>query len=167
MIGIRGEHPADAAAIGAVTRAAFRDGPHASHTEHLIVDALRREGQLAVSLVAEAASSLVGHVAVSAVGISDGTAGWYGLGPLSVLPQWQGRGVGSQLVGEALRALRARGAAGCVVLGEPAYYQHFGFRADPHLHLPGAAPEYFQAIGFGAPRARGTVSYHPAFGIRA
>jgi putative acetyltransferase len=64
---------------------------------------------------------------------------------------------------EALRILREKGAAGCVVLGEPAYYGRFGFLADPALVFPGAPPEYFQAFAFGASRPRGVVSYHAAF----
>jgi predicted N-acetyltransferase YhbS len=64
---------------------------------------------------------------------------------------------------EALRILREKGAAGCVVLGEPAYYGRFGFLAGPALVLPGAPPEYFQAFAFGASRPRGVVSYHAAF----
>jgi len=64
---------------------------------------------------------------------------------------------------EALRRLRERGAAGCVLLGEPGFYGRFGFQADPHLVLPGVAPEYFQALSFGSSRPHGVVSYHEAF----
>jgi predicted N-acetyltransferase YhbS len=66
----------------------------------------------------------------------------------------------------ALRALRAQGAAGCVVLGEPAYYGRFGFRADPQLLLPGVPPGYFQSLALGASRPCGIVSYHEAFTAR-
>jgi putative acetyltransferase len=97
------------------------------------------------------------------VSVSDGTPGWFGLGPLSVLPVHHRQGVGSRLMREALRILRATEAAGCVVLGEPKYYGRFGFRAEPTLILPGAPPEYFQAIAFGASHPQGTVRYHPAF----
>lgn len=162
--------PADAAAIEAVTVAAFRDAPHTSHTEQYVVNALRRAGQLTVSLVAERDGAIVGHVALSPVTIADGTAddtgGWFGLGPVSVLPAEQGRGLGSRLVREALRLLRERGGAGCVLVGEPAYYGRFGFRAEPGLVLPGIPPEYFQALSFGATLPRGTVAFHAAFGAQ-
>jgi putative acetyltransferase len=131
-IRIRPETPADAQTIEAVTAGAFRNAPHTSHTEQHIVDALRKAGKLAISLVAEVDGSVTGHVAISPVSISDGASGWFGLGPVSVLPQHQRRGVGSQLVREALRQLRDAGAAGCVVLGEPAgtVTYHEAFKAQ-------------------------------------
>ena len=161
---IRPETVSDLTAIEAVIVAAFLEAPHTSHTEQFIVAALRAAGALSVSLVAEAEGNVVGHVAVSPVTISDGTLGWYGLGPISVLPAWQGRGVGSALMRAALEALRERGAAGGVVLGEPVYYGRFGFKAEPGLVLPDIPPEYFQAVLLcGAILPRGSVTYHQAF----
>lgn len=160
---IRNERPADADAIHALVAAAFRDAPHTSHTEHFIVAALRNAGQLAVSLVAEEDDGIVGYVAASPVSISDGTQAWYGLGPVAVSPARQAQGIGRRLVEQALQALRGLGAAGCVVLGEPAYYGRFGFRAEPALGLPGVPPGYFQALSFGGALPCGSVSYHEAF----
>jgi putative acetyltransferase len=162
-IRVRGETPADVHDIEALAAAAFLHAPHTSHTEQYVVNALRAAGQLALSLVAQQGDTLIGHVALSAVSICDGTPGWFGLGPLSVLPQHQRRGVGSRLVHEALRSLRERGASGCVVLGDPEYYGRFGFTADPGLILPGVPVQYFQATSFGSSRPRGTVTYHAAF----
>lgn len=166
-IRIRHETAEDTQAIGAVTACAFQNAPYTSHTEQHIVSGLRRAGKLAISLVAEADGSVVGHVAISPVSISSGASGWFGLGPVSVLPQHQGRGIGSQLIREALRLLRGSGASGCVVLGEPRYYGRFGFQADPHLVLPGYPPEYFQALCFDSPMPEGAVSYHEAFDAQA
>ncbi len=146
--------------------AAFLNAPHTSHTEQFIISALRKAGALTVSLVADAAGTVIGHVAVSPVSISDGTCGWCGLGPIAVAPEHQDRGVGSRLMHAALVRLREDGAAGCVVLGEPGYYGRFGFRADPGLVLPGVPPEYFQALSLDASRPRGTVAYHEAFNAR-
>ena len=162
-IDIAGETAADVSAVRAVTISAFMHARHASHTEQFIVDALRRAGQLTVSLVAKTGSSIVGHVAVSPVSISDGAPGWYGLGPISVEPEYQRRGIGSRLMREALRVLRERGACGCVLLGEPRYYNRFGFQVDSNLTLPGVPLEYFQALSFGTSHPRGVVSYHAAF----
>jgi putative acetyltransferase len=106
---------------------------------------------------------VVGHVAVSPVAISGGAADWYGLGPISVLPDYQRRGVGSQLMREAIRTLNEKAAAGCVVLGEPTYYSRFGFLAEPALVLAGVPAEYFQALKLRPCDARGTVVYHRAF----
>jgi putative acetyltransferase len=162
-VNIRDETAADIAPIEAVTVRAFLNAPHTDHTEQFVVNALRKAGRLAISLVAEAEGIVIGHVAVSPVSLSDGTPGWFGLGPISVLPEQQRRGVGSRLMREALRRLRERGAAGCVLLGEPGYYGRFGFRADPNLVLPNVPPEYFQVICFGGSRPHGLVSYHEAF----
>ena len=163
QVRIRAETPVDALAIEALTVAAFLNAPHTSHTEQHIVNALREAGNLTVSLVAEIEAVVVGHVAVSPVSISGGAAGWFGLGPISVLPRYQRSGIGSRLMREALRILRERGASGCVVLGEPEYYSRFGFQADPQLVLPGVPPQYFQAVAFDSPMPRGTVRYHEAF----
>lgn len=89
---------------------------------------------------------------------------WFG--PISVSPAYQGMGIGAKLMNEALRRLRALGASGCVVLGEPAYYGRFGFRAEPTLVLPDVPPEYFQAVAFGGEIPTGAVSYHEAFEAR-
>ncbi len=162
-IRIRKETAADVPAIEAVTISAFLNAPHTSHTEQFIVSALRKSGSLSISLVADVEGSVVGHVAVSPVSLSDGASAWFGLGPISVVPKYQRRGVGSRLMREALRILRERGAAGCVLLGEPEYYSRFGFQVDPNLILPDVPPEYFQAISLDSSRPHGTVSYHEAF----
>ncbi len=164
---IRSETPADIAAIEAVTVAAFQHAAHTQHTEQFIVAALRRAGALTVSLVAEEGGQVIGHVAVSPVMVSDGVAGWYGLGPVSVAPACQGRGVGRALLERALAELRAQGAIGCVVLGEPGYYARFGFTAEPSLVLAGVPAEYFQALAFIGPPPSGTVAYQPAFAATA
>ncbi|WP_028475604.1 GNAT family N-acetyltransferase [Nevskia ramosa] len=166
-IEIRNEAARDIAAIEAVTIAAFLQAAHTDHTEQFIVDALRKAGQLTISLVADDDGAVIGHVAVSPVVLSDGASRWYGLGPISVVPGHQGRGIGSQLMTRALAELRALGAAGCVVLGDPRYYARFGFRAEPSLVLPDVPAEYFQAIVFSGQLPSVTVSYHQAFAARA
>ncbi|SPA42750.1 GCN5-related N-acetyltransferase, Putative acetyltransferase [Cupriavidus taiwanensis] len=163
---IRSERPDDAHAITEVTQAAFAVATHSSGTEQLIITALRAAGQLRISLVAELSGQVVGHVAISPVDISDGSAQWYGLGPVSVLPAHQGIGVGSQLIRAALDRLRQSGAQGCVVLGEPAYYSRFGFSAQSTLVLPGVPAEYFQAIALGPHVPSGVVRYHESFEVK-
>lgn len=83
-VAIRAERAGDEAEITEVTQAAFEDLPQSSQTEHLIVDALRTAEQLVISLVAEENEEIIGHIAVSPVEISDGSSGWYGIGPVSV-----------------------------------------------------------------------------------
>ncbi|MDZ3992883.1 N-acetyltransferase [Pseudomonas sp. Teo4] len=160
---IRNERAEDIQQIAAVTVAAFEQEVHSSHTEQFIVDALRKAGQLTVSLVAVDEDHVVGQVAVSPVTVSSGAAGWYGLGPISVLPDWQGQGIGSSLMKAALTELQKQGAAGCVVLGDPDYYNRFGFNAHAGLVLPGVPQAYFQALSFCGEFPAGTVHYHPSF----
>ena len=167
MTQIRKEVPADAPAIEAVTIEAFRGAAHASHTESCIVRALRRSGRLTLSLVVEDEGSIIGHIAVSPVDVSDGSRAWYGLGPVSVVPARQRQGIGTLLVKHALEQLRALGAAGCVVLGEPGYYGRFGFRTEPSLVLAGVPAGYFQAIAFRGPVPSAAVTYHDAFAATA
>jgi putative acetyltransferase len=161
---VRFEDSADVVAIRAVTVAAFLHAPHTDHAEHFIVDALRAAGALSISLVAEVDGDIVGHVAVSPVSISDGSTRWFGLGPISVRPGLQGQGIGTRLMHVALRKLQEQGAAGCVLLGDPAYYARFGFKREIELVFPDVPPEYFQAIAFGTAVPRGVVTYHAAFG---
>lgn len=166
---LRHETAADIAAIEAVTIAAFADNEHTSHNEQLIVRTLRAANELTLSIVAEEQGHIVGHVAVSSVTIvdSDGhkAPGWYGLGPISVLPSRQGQGIGSRLMEHALSELRALGGAGCVVLGEPAYYMRFGFQSYAGLLLPGVPSEYFMARALQGPIPKGVVTYSDAFNI--
>lgn len=163
---IRQESPSDAAAIHAVTVAAFLKAPHTAHTEQFIVEALREADALTISLVAEQDGEVVGHVALSPVSVSDGSTGWYGLGPISVKPELQRKGIGSLLMQAAIRLLRERGAAGCVLVGDPSYYSRFGFKPEPSLVLPDVPPEYFQALLFGPLLPQGLVAFHGAFSAR-
>lgn len=159
---IRDEQPGDAALIRKLVGEAFADAAHSSGTEGKIVDALREAGALAVSLVAIEDADIVGHVAISPVS-TGGAVGWFGLGPVAVVPERQRGGIGSALIEETLARLRQRRAAGCVVLGDPHFYRKFGFSHDPKVTFAGAPPEYFLVLDFGNGRPSGSVEYHPAF----
>lgn len=160
---IRPERPSDEGAIGAVTRQAFETHPHSRQTEHFIVSALRKAGALSVSLVAERGGEVVGHVAFSPVRIGDGSPDWYGGGPVSVRPGLQRKGIGRALMERGLGQLRERGAGGCVLVGDPAYYTRFGFANSPRLVLDGVPAEYFLALPLRDGAARGKVEFHEAF----
>ncbi|CAI0941434.1 MAG: GNAT family N-acetyltransferase [Serratia grimesii] len=164
---IRHETSTDIRDIEALTTAAFMDAEHSSHTEQFIVNALRRAGALSLSLVAEQHGRLIGHASLSPVTVSDGAQGWYGLAPVSVLPEKQNQGVGSELIRQLLAQLRDIGGAGCVVLGNPDYYGRFGFKAQDGLILPGIPAEYFQVIAFDGTLPDGEVAFHSAFDATA
>jgi putative acetyltransferase len=163
---IRNEIAADIPVIAEITKTAFATLAISQHTEQFIIAALRAAGSLTVSLVAEIEGKVVGHVAFSPVTISDGTSDWYGLGPVSVLPEHHRQGIGSALIREGLSRLRARGGRGCMLVGEPDYYQRFGFRNLPALTLEGVPPQYFLALPFGEETPGGAVVFHSAFAAR-
>lgn len=162
-IQIRSEASAEGARIREVTGLAFRGAAHTCQREHLLVDGLREAGALVVSLVAVADQEIVGHVAVSPVTVSTGTGEWFGIGPISVLPEWQRRGVGSRLMEAALAQLHARGARGCVRVGDPKFYGRFGVRSDPALTVPGVPPEVCLRLRFSESNDHGTATFHAAF----
>ncbi|MFC1397598.1 GNAT family N-acetyltransferase [Acinetobacter lactucae] len=160
---VRDEEITDIEAIEKLTKAAFQNAEHSSHTEHFIVNSLRTQGQLTIPLVAIEDGSIIGHVAISPVEMSSGEIGWYGLGPISVHPDKQGCGIGSLLMNKSLQKLKQLGAQGCVLLGEPSYYSRFGFKNYPELILPNVPSEYFQAVTFSGNIPKANVKYHEAF----
>ena len=162
---IRAEIAADEEAISSLITAAFRGAEHSGGNESEIVDKLRQAGSLTVSLVAIEDLRIVGHVAFSPVKIDGHSDGWFGLGPVAVAPGHQRHGIGTALIEAGLATLRTEGAAGCVVLGDPAYYARFGFAADAEFCLQGVPPQYFQRLSFRKRAHGGVVEYHPAFGI--
>ncbi len=151
---IREESGADAPAIRFVHQQAF-----GGDIEPRLVDMLRESGRVTLSLVAVVADKVVGHILFSPVTVelTPKNSCWTALGPIGVLPDYQGQGIGSQLVREGLAKCRQIGCDGVVLLGEPAYYSRFGFvRAGEHRLTSeyGAGPE-FQAMALspGAPGA--------------
>jgi putative acetyltransferase len=160
---IRDETRSDVDAITEVTRTAFEGHPYGSGTEQFIVRALRAAEVLTISLVAELDGRVVGHVGFSPVSISDGSAGWYGLGPVSVLPELQRQGIGKALIEEGLSRLKALGAAGCILVGDRAYYERFGFRYPAGLVYHGAPAEALMALPFDGSIPHGTVHFHEGF----
>jgi len=160
---IRNETSRDADAIGDVTVAAFETLDVSNHKEQFIVEALRAAKALTVSLVAETEGKVVGHIAFSPVVISDNTQGWYGLGPVSVLPPYQRKGIGKALIEEGLARLRAKGARGCCLVGHPEYYRKLGFESPSGLVVDDVPPEVFFALSFDGHAPQGRVSFHDGF----
>jgi putative acetyltransferase len=160
---IRSETNDDIDAIAEVTVAAFETLEISNHTEQFVIEALRAAQALTVSLVAEVDGRVIGHVAFSPVTISDGTQNWYGLGPVSVLPTYQGQGVGKALIHEGLSRLKGLGARGCCLVGHPEYYRKFGFDNLSGLEYEGVPPEVFLAMSFDGNTPQGTVTFHEGF----
>jgi putative acetyltransferase len=160
---IREEIPGDVAEIESVLRRAFTNHPHSNQTEHAIVAHMRHAGELVVPQVALIDGRVAGYATFSRVRLEPDNSGWYGLGPVAVEPYLQRNGIGTALIEAGLEILKQRGAVGCVVLGDRAYYRRFGFAQTPGLTFDGAPPEYFLAQAFIGAVPSASVFYHSAF----
>ncbi len=160
---IRSETDADVSAITEVTVAAFKTLEISNHTEQFIIAALRVAKALTISLVAEVDGRVIGHIAFSPLTISDGTQNWYGLGPVSVLPEYQRQGIGNALIKAGLSRLKDMNAGGCCLVGHPDYYRKFGFKNVSELVCEGVPQEVFFALSFDGNIPRGTVTFHEGF----
>lgn len=162
---IRDEVAADREAIASVLRAAF-----GGEDEARLVDRLRMDGDLVVSLTAEEGGSVIGHIGFSRLEISRGERSIraVALAPVAVRPHRQRRGTGSALVRVGLERCDEAGYAAVLVLGHPDYYPRFGFSAGlaERLCSPFSGPA-FMALALEPEALDGTgwaVSYPPAFG---
>ena len=160
---IRKETTSDFDVITEITIAAFKTLEVSNQTEQFIIKALRAADALTLSLVAEIEGQVVGHISFSPVTISDGSKEWYGLGPVSVLPDFQKQGIGKSLINEGLSQLKDMGGQGCALVGDPNFYKRFGFRNYPQLLLEGVPPEFFLVLPFSEIVPNGNVVFHEAF----
>lgn len=160
---IRSEQKADWKAIWHVTQMAFEGRPYAGGDEQDLIDNLRANGALSVSLVAIDDSVLVGQVTFSPASISSGLGKWFALGPISVLPERQGEGIGGSLIAAGMNVIEQMGASGCILTGDPRYYVRHGFALAPE-HCPDNEPrEHFMLRLLGTERPLGTFAFHSTF----
>lgn len=160
---IRNEKIDDIPAISQLVTEAMLMLAQSAGTEASIIEKLRADGALDLSLVAEQDGEVVGHLAASTARIGTQDR-WALIGPLAVLPSRHRQGIGTALMAEALRRLRAT-SRGVALVGDPAYYGRFGFRAYPHLSVAGCPPEVVQALPFDDTEPHGELIHHPAFGL--
>lgn len=158
----------DEGAIDEVVARAFQAEPLATGREVEIVQTLRSKKRLRLMMVAELRETgeVVGCLALSPVKMENQATGWFGLGPVAVVPKWQRSGVGSTMIQMTLATLQMEHANGCVVLGEPSFYQRLGFKVLPKLTLPGTPEGYFLALPMDGTNPEGRVFYHATFGKR-
>jgi putative acetyltransferase len=165
MITIRPEEPADVEVIHSIHKSAFP-----TEAEARLVDRLREERKIALSLIAEVEKGVVGHVAFSPVSVDPQNPAkrGLGLGPVAVQPEWQRKGIGEQLIMRGIEDCRRDGYSYMVVLGEPEYYGRFGFH---RASMFGLGNEYgvddpFMALELslgGLPKVPGIIKYVKVF----
>ena len=160
---IRKETPFDAPIIADLTARAFADVPYSDGSEPRIIDALRADGDLRLSLIAEVEGAIAGQITFSPVTIDLVERGWMGLGPVSVDPARQKQGIGSALIIEGLSQIKTLGAEGCVLVGDPAYYSRFGFKGDSGLQYGELDPAFVQQLPFDGKLRSGRVEYASGF----
>jgi putative acetyltransferase len=167
---VRVETAADVPAIRDLNVAVFP-----TDAEARLVDALRANAGLVLSLVAEEAEILVGHIAFSPITVTaDGGAVVTGVGlaPMAVAPFRQRSGVGRRLIEEGLRRLAEAGHRFCVVLGHPTYYPRHGFvvARSRDIRWERAVPdEVFMVralVPDGLDGVAGVARYRPEFDAR-
>ncbi|WP_135449221.1 GNAT family N-acetyltransferase [Tabrizicola caldifontis] len=161
---IRNEIDSDAPAIRAVVTEAMKLLPQSTGTEAAIVDRLRADNALSLSLVAEDRGQVVGYLAASDARIG-AVSGCGLIGPVTVLPMRRGQGIGSALMAEAILLLRRR-CRGAALVGDPDYNARLAFRAFPGLRLGVVPPRFVQALPFDDSYPQGDLIHHPAFGLQ-
>lgn len=160
---MRLEEPGDASQIRDLLEASFP-----GFVEAVLVDRLRSDGDIDLSLVAEDQGVVIGYIAFSRLMIEGGEKPFRAaaLAPLAVYPEYQQQGVATQLVREGHACLAAMGITLSVVLGEPSYYNRFGYhhRRAAHFQSEYQSP-YLMALSFGAAPWEGRLVYPAAFGL--
>lgn len=148
-ITIRPERAGEEAAIRAMVRRAFVGHAYSDGDEQDVIDRLRADGDLLLSLVAVEDGAIIGQATYSPAMLENGEEGWVVLGPMAVDPVQQGKGLGRRLVEAGEAIMRERGAKGITVLGDPELYAHFGFRQDTPMWLAGELGWAFQVKSLG------------------
>jgi len=163
---IRAESESDYKFIRTINIKAFPSSAEAD-----LVEKLRCANIDIISLVAEQGNKFVGHIFFSPVTLENDDSGLriIGLGPMAVLPEYQNKGIGSELVNEGLKVSKDKGYDAVVVLGHPEYYPKFGFKSSKSFGIKSeydVADDTFMVkeLKKGILKGKhGTVKYHPFF----
>jgi putative acetyltransferase len=168
----RGEKPGDESGIREVTKRAFESSEFGHNGEAGLVEKLRSQNAATISLVAEVSDQIVGHILLSPATIDreDHCSKGLGLAPVSVLPEFQRRGIGAKLIEAGLEIAAARDCEFVIVLGHPEYYPKFGFAtasaSNVGCEFEGVPDEAFMIRWFKQPASideRVVAKYHPVF----
>jgi len=160
---IRAETEADFESIWKVTERAFLPMSFSNGDEQYVIERLRASNNLTLSLVAVVDERIVGHIAFSPAMLNGEFRDWYALGPVSVLPEYQGIGIGSELINSGIEMLRGNKAQGCILTGNPLFYNKFGFEVAPDAAPSSEPKDYFMLNQFVSKKPSGVFAFDPAF----
>jgi putative acetyltransferase len=160
---IRSESASDIERIFDLTKRAFQEKSFSDGQEQFLINALRDQGALELSLVATCDGEIVGHVAFSPAIAQNGTDGWFALGPIAVEPALQRLTIGARLISKGLALLAEKKARGCVVIGDTNYYPRHGFVPRPDLAPQGESAAHFMVKSLDGLAVDTVLSFHPVF----
>jgi putative acetyltransferase len=135
----------------------------AAGDEQDVPERLRARERLTFALVIEDGGAVIGQITFSPMTVGGSDSNWFALGPVAVAPERQGEGLGSELIAAGLARLRALGAAGVALTGDPAYYRRFGFAVAPRWSPPNEPGEYFQILSLDGADPPGVLHFDPGF----
>lgn len=172
---IRQETQHDHEAVFELVKRAFENEVYSDHSEHFLVERLRQSEAFVpdLSMVAELDGRVVGYILLTKIQIKNDEASFasLALAPVAVLPEYQGKGIGGQLIAEAHERARALGFQSVVLLGHQHYYPRFGYKrtSEYGIKLPFEAPEencmVLELLEGGLNGVSGTVVYAKEFGV--
>ncbi|BDS12514.1 GNAT family N-acetyltransferase [Aureispira anguillae] len=170
---IRQEVESDYASVFALIQEAFADEVYSDHREQFLVANLRKSKAFIpeLSLVATIGGELAGHILLTKIEIKNAinTYGSLALAPVSVLPKFQGQGIGGELIKEAHKKAKVLGFKSIILLGHKDYYPRFGYQptAKFGIKLPFDAPKencmVIELVANGLEGVNGMVEYPKEF----
>lgn len=170
---IRQEENRDFKSVFQLIEKAFENEKLSDHKEQFLVERLRKSEAFIpeLSIIAEIEGEIVGHILVTKLKIKNATGEFesLALAPVSVLPEFQGKQIGSKLIIESHRKARELGYKSIVLLGHEKYYPRFGYKqADKYgIELPFEVPKencmVIELVDDGLKGINGVVEYPKEF----
>jgi predicted N-acetyltransferase YhbS len=170
---LRTERKEDYEEVIKLTDLAFKDMPFSSHNEGELVRKLRKGINFIedLSIVAVLGDKIIGHILFTTINIVEGEKIFKSLilAPVSVVPEYQRKGIGSQLIREGLERAKKSGYTSVIVVGHPEYYPKFGFEPAAKYNLKSSIEvptEVFmvqELVENGLKDVTGTVTYPEEF----
>lgn len=174
IVHIRQERPEDYQWVVELTERAFKTMPYSNGREGMLVHHLRKSSSFIpeLSLVAEYEGKVVGHILFTPIHIDNGNQQFTSLvlAPVSVLPEFHNKGIGSQLINAGHQKAKELGYGSAILVGHPEYYPRFGYQpcVNRNIKSPIALPsdDVFMAVELSKGSLHGvsgTVVFPPEF----